>query len=309
MEAAGLAAEHVQEAVGALTRAAVAAGAGAFLSREALEAAGLTADDARLAREFVFRLKQDVAEALKGHAHTGDGAADAISERHRFPQWLGLAQQWRGWALCRLGDVADGLALLEEGLRRMRGTGAVLHTTIGRCLLAEGCLLAGTAEAAFGHLEAAQSHAEAYGERYLAAEIHRLRAEARRAEGAPAARCEGHLREALALARSQSAKLLELRAARGLARLRRDQGRVAEARALLAPVYASFTEGFAFPDLVEARALLEDLGAAPADGADRRQERPGCPVARIASASPSPTAEGTRGSEAARGHRPCGGIF
>jgi len=154
----------------------------------------------------------------------------------------------------------------------MRGTGAVLHTTIGRCLLADGCLLAGKAEAAFSHLEAAQSHAEAYGERYLAAEIHRLRAEARRTEGAPAAQCEGHLHEALTVARGQGAKLLELRAARDLARLRRDQGRKADARGLLAPVYALFTEGFAFPDLVEARALLDELGAAPADGADRRQE-------------------------------------
>ena len=47
---------------------------------------------------------------------------------------------------------------------------------------------------------------------------------------------------------------------------------MAEARELLAPVYAAFTEGFAFPDLVEARALLEELGAAPVNGAGRRQE-------------------------------------
>jgi hypothetical protein len=64
----------------------------------------------------------------------------------------------------------------------------------------------------------------------------------------------------------------ELRAARDLARLRRDQGRIAEAHGLLAPVYAAFTEGFAFPDLVEARALLEELGPPPADGRGRRQD-------------------------------------
>ncbi len=46
-----------------------------------------------------------------------------------------------------------------------------------------------------------------------------------------------------------------------------------ERRDPLAPVYASFTEGFGFPDLVEARALLEELGAAPADGMGRRQEQ------------------------------------
>jgi predicted ATPase len=49
--------------------------------------------------------------------------------------------------------------------------------------------------------------------------------------------------------------------ATGLVRLRRDQGRHAEARDLLAPVYGWFTEGFATPDLKEAKALLDELGA------------------------------------------------
>ena len=77
------------------------------------------------------------------------------------------------------------------------------------------------------------------------------------------------MREALDAARATGARWWELRAARDLARLLRDRGRVAEARGLLAPVYASFTEGFGFPDLVEARALLDELGAAPADDAGR----------------------------------------
>jgi predicted ATPase len=51
-----------------------------------------------------------------------------------------------------------------------------------------------------------------------------------------------------------------LRAAVSLARLRRDQGRDAEARDLLAPVYGWFTEGFSTPDLKEAKALLDELG-------------------------------------------------
>jgi predicted ATPase len=51
-----------------------------------------------------------------------------------------------------------------------------------------------------------------------------------------------------------------LRAAVSLARLRRDQGRHAEARGLLAPVYDWFTEGFGTPDLKEAKALLDELG-------------------------------------------------
>ena len=70
---------------------------------------------------------------------------------------------------------------------------------------------------------------------------------------------EGVYRKALSIAREQEAKLWELRAAVSLARLRRDQGRCAEARDLLAPVYGWFTEGFDTPDLKEAKSLLDEL--------------------------------------------------
>ena len=66
-------------------------------------------------------------------------------------------------------------------------------------------------------------------------------------------------RKALSIAEEQEAKLWELRAAASLARLRRDQGRYAEARDLLAPIYSWFTEGFDTPDLKEAKALLDEL--------------------------------------------------
>jgi predicted ATPase len=69
-------------------------------------------------------------------------------------------------------------------------------------------------------------------------------------------------REAIGIAQRQEAKLWELRAAVSLARLRRDQGRRAEAHALLAPVYGWFTEGFDTADLKEAKALLDELASA-----------------------------------------------
>ena len=65
--------------------------------------------------------------------------------------------------------------------------------------------------------------------------------------------------EALSIARAQEAKLLELRASMSLARLWRDQGKVRQARELLAQVYGWFTEGFDTRDLKEAKALLEQL--------------------------------------------------
>jgi predicted ATPase len=67
------------------------------------------------------------------------------------------------------------------------------------------------------------------------------------------------LRQAIRIAQAQQAKSLELRAARDLARLWGEQGRRAEARDLLAPVYGWFTEGFDTPDLKEAKALLAEL--------------------------------------------------
>jgi len=58
-----------------------------------------------------------------------------------------------------------------------------------------------------------------------------------------------------------SLRVCKLRAAVSLARLRRDQGRLAEARDVLAPVYGWFTEGFGTPDLKEAKALIDELSA------------------------------------------------
>jgi predicted ATPase len=69
------------------------------------------------------------------------------------------------------------------------------------------------------------------------------------------------LQSAFAVARQQQAKSWELRAAMSLARLWRDQGKMQQARELLAPVYGWFTEGFETRDLKEAKALLEELGS------------------------------------------------
>jgi predicted ATPase len=73
--------------------------------------------------------------------------------------------------------------------------------------------------------------------------------------------------QALAVARHQQAKSLELRAAMSLSRLWQQQGKRAEARELLAPLYGWFTEGFDTTDLPEAKALLEALRA----GSDRHR--------------------------------------
>ncbi|HWG78541.1 MAG TPA: hypothetical protein VN681_02140, partial [Stellaceae bacterium] len=86
----------------------------------------------------------------------------------------------------------------------------------------------------------------------------RLRAEALCALGRPEA-AESGFRAALAVAQRQSAKLWELRAATGLARLWRDRARPQQARALLTPIHDWFTEGRDMRDLKAARELLDEL--------------------------------------------------
>ena len=98
------------------------------------------------------------------------------------------------------------------------------------------------------------------GERMSEAEVHRVKGELLFALPTPdAARAEAAFREALEVARRQSAKSWELRAATSLARLLRERERRDEARALLAPVYDWFTEGFDTADLKDAKTLLKQL--------------------------------------------------
>jgi predicted ATPase len=93
----------------------------------------------------------------------------------------------------------------------------------------------------------------------LEAELCRLRGEALLAGAGTVSEAEAAMQQAIAVARRQNAKSWELRGAMSLARLRRQQGRQQEAVALLAPIYAWFTEGLDTADLKDAKALLDKL--------------------------------------------------
>jgi predicted ATPase len=100
------------------------------------------------------------------------------------------------------------------------------------------------------------------GEHWTDSLLHRIRGEILlRREPVNVAAAEEAFQIAITIARQQTARSFELRAAMSLARLWRDQGRPQQARELLAPVYGWFTEGFDTRDLKEAKALLEELGA------------------------------------------------
>jgi predicted ATPase len=99
-------------------------------------------------------------------------------------------------------------------------------------------------------------------ETWFEAEVHRTAGEiALLSPERDATKAEAYFERALAVARQQQAKSWELRATMSMARLLRDQGKRDEARALLAPVYGWFTEGFDTLDLKEAKALLDELQA------------------------------------------------
>ena len=99
-------------------------------------------------------------------------------------------------------------------------------------------------------------------ERIFEAEVYRVGGEIALKEPQPdTMKAQSCFERALSVARQQQAKSWELRAAMSLARLWRDQGKVQEARELLAPVYGWFTEGFDTCDLRDAKALLDEFAA------------------------------------------------
>ena len=128
-------------------------------------------------------------------------------------------------------------------------------------MLADVCAHLGHTEEGLQALAEAHTLVEQHEERWWEAETCRLQGVLLlRQPGTPQAEAETWLQRALDVARRQEAKSLELRAAMSLARLWQQQGKQAEARALLAPIYGWFTEGFDTADLQEAKALLDILG-------------------------------------------------
>jgi predicted ATPase len=153
------------------------------------------------------------------------------------------------------------MSLLRSGSTAYRATGTELFVPHYNALLAAAYDVAGQVEEAVALLDEALQTVEKTGERWFEAELNRHKGQLLLRQGHVEA-AEELFGKALGIAREQEAKLWELRASTSLARLRRDQGRHAEAGNLLAPVYSWFTEGFGTPDLKEAKALLAELEGA-----------------------------------------------
>jgi len=164
----------------------------------------------------------------------------------------------RGGALTAQSESAEAVAAIRDGLADRQRAGGKLYRPFGLAIFAEALACAGDHVGACSALAEALAIAQETGERWWEAEIHRLNGVTHLAS-LDIAEAEVCFRHASAIARQQQAKSLELRAATSLARLWGEQGRRAEARELLAPVYGWFTEGFDTADLKEAKGLLDEL--------------------------------------------------
>jgi adenylate cyclase len=181
-----------------------------------------------------------------------------VATEQGFPLWRAWGTIYRGWVKVKNGDVAEGMSLLRRGSTAYRATGAEAWMTHNIAVLAGACEIAGQVEEAVTLLDEALQIAGRTGERWREAELNRHKGQLLLQQGQSEAAEELYYR-ALSISREQDAKLWELRATVSLARLRRDQGRCAEARDLLAAVYGWFTEGFDTADLKQAKALLDEL--------------------------------------------------
>jgi predicted ATPase len=164
-----------------------------------------------------------------------------------------------GHALTYKEELAEGIAQMRGGIAELRamGTGLTLPSLFGA--LADALARSGKTDEGLAAAAEGLSMAGA-GDRFSLPEIHRVKGKLlldRSARDRDAA--ESAFRQAIDIARAQDARLLELRAATSLARLWCENGRRDAAHELLAPVYQWFTEGFDKPDLIEARALLDEM--------------------------------------------------
>jgi len=185
--------------------------------------------------------------------------ASELGHAHGIEQLASALDVYIGWAIAATGKPDEGVERVRRGIAGWMAKGQRLPHAWYLSLLAWAYAKAGRFDEAAGTIEDA---AAAVGELLMEGPIVGCtHAEILRIADAPAAALEAILRATLAAARQTGNRLFALRATIGLARLAGSAGDRAAAHAMLAGVYGEFTEGFATPDLAEARRLLADLAA------------------------------------------------
>jgi predicted ATPase/DNA-binding winged helix-turn-helix (wHTH) protein len=183
------------------------------------------------------------------------------TERHPIRLWNIWAHCFRGMLMVRRGHVSAGLEALRTSLDQAGDARLLPRFLLPLGELAACLGEAGEAARGLATIDEALARSQAREEGWYLAELLRIKGELIRKSDPAAAGAEKCFNDALDVARQQGALFWELRSAMSLARLKESQRRRGDAKKVLQPVYAKFTEGFATADLRDARALLDKLSA------------------------------------------------
>jgi tetratricopeptide (TPR) repeat protein len=217
----------------------------------------------QLGRPFSLAFALTYAVALAHLERSYDGVrakAESLIELARdagFLYWQAAGKMCLGRVIAGEGDPENGIVMLKEGVEALRATGAELVYSYSLSLLAEVQLILNQPDESAATLALTIERIETRDHRVHEPEIYRLMGmtELMKA-GRDNDQTEQWFRRAIEAARKQQALSWELRASISLAQLLAGRGKTREARELIAPVYAQFTEGFATYDLQEARTLI-----------------------------------------------------
>jgi predicted ATPase len=177
---------------------------------------------------------------------------------YQLDHWLSHAVVLHGWALAEQGVFEAGIAEMEKAISEFQAADVEFTLPYFRTLLAEQYGRQGDIKKGLTLVNEGITLVDLSGERWCEAELFRIKGELLRMLGEDV-EAETAFRHGMAVAHGQEAKLLELRAALSLARLWPTNSRPREVKQLIAPLYQWFSEGFDLPDLVSARALIEEL--------------------------------------------------
>ena len=229
-------------------------------SEQAITVAQATAHAASIAEAMIWRaeialLRREVQDARERAA-----AALALATEHGLPTLTGMATIMHGWALSEQGQSAEGVAQIREGLSVLVGTGDQLFRPYYLAMLAEALGKTGQVDEGLSALDEAIDSSRRSGVPYWDAELQRRKGELLLAgNDVGRAAAEACFRRAIDIAQGQSARSWSSAPRPASPVCWRDRASASRPHDLLAPVFGWFTEGFATADLIEAKALVDEL--------------------------------------------------
>jgi class 3 adenylate cyclase/predicted ATPase len=198
-----------------------------------------------------------------GHYATANALIDefnALKNQTASLFWAAWGTMQRGCVSALTGKASDAAQTIASGVTAMRQTGTTMWMPVWLSFLTRAKAEIGQFDDIGRCINEVMAAVETTKERWYEAEVHRIVGEVALLSPQPdVTKAEAHFARALVVARKQHAKSWELRAAMSMARLWRDQGKVQQARDLLAPVHGWFTEGFNTLDLKHSKKLLDEL--------------------------------------------------